>query len=128
MKVIDIESIIFADVDDTLIMWGGIKTSPITGKPYPQIAIKNPHDASVYKVTPNKGNIKIIKDRRSRGSVIVVWSAGGYAWAEAVVRALDLEKHVDLVMTKPHGYIDDKEAKDIMGERIYIPLGSGYGE
>lgn len=49
-----------------------------------------------------------------------MWSAGGGEWAEAVVKALGLEKYVDLVMNKPSWYYDDKEAKDWMGKRIYL--------
>ena len=37
-------------------------------------------------------------------------------------------KSVDLIMTKPHAYIDDKPAEEFMGEHIYLPYGNGYGE
>lgn len=127
MKVIDIESTIFIDVDDTLVMWDKsyrkMRESTIG-----TIAIKCPHSQSNNYLVPHRAHIKILKDRKARGSFIVVWSAGGFAWAEAVVRALDLEEHVDLIMTKPHAHIDDKKPKDFMGEHIYIPFGSGYGE
>lgn len=116
------ESTVFCDVDDTLVMWGKIKRGEKA------IAVTCPHGGHQEYLRPHKGHIKILKDRKARGSFIVVWSAGGFAWANAVVKALGLENHVDLIMTKPHCYIDDKEAKDIMGERIYLPYGNGYGE
>ncbi len=124
MKIIANESTVFIDVDDTLVMWGvGAKAFDLR----PIVKINSPYDGSTNVLYPNLGNIKILKDRKARGSFIVVWSAGGYAWAEAVIKALQLEQYVDLIMTKPHAYVDDKEAKDIMGERIYIPYGSNYG-
>ena len=123
MRVIDKESTIFCDVDDTLVMWG---KDGIVGEDL--IEIKEPHYGRVEILAPHKGHIKILKDRKARGSFIVVWSAGGFAWAEAVVKALGLENYVDLVMTKPHAYVDDKVAADIMGERIYLPYKGGYGE
>ena len=44
---------------------------------------------------------------RSRDHTIVVWSAGGYKWAEAAVKALGLTKFVDVVMCKPSWIYDD---------------------
>lgn len=122
MKVIDKESTIFIDVDDTLVMWGKIK------KGQKSVAIINPHDGEQNYLAAHKGHIKVLKDRKARGSFIVVWSAGGFAWAKAVVKALGLENHVDMVMTKPHMYIDDKKSHEFMGEHLYIPYGTGYGE
>lgn len=121
--VVDKESTIFFDVDDTLVMWG-IKVK----KKQKLVAITNPHDGSQEYLAPHAGHIKVLKDRKARGSYIVVWSSGGYAWAKAVIKALKLEKHVDLIMTKPHMYVDDKKASQFMGEHLYIPYGSGYGE
>lgn len=122
MKVISQESTVFCDVDDTLVMYG-IKAKKVQKL----VAVTNPHDGSQLYLAPHLGHIRIIKDRKARGSYIVVWSAGGYAWANAVVKALGLEPYVDLVMTKPHMYIDDKKAQEFMGEHLYIPFGSGYG-
>ena len=119
MIVVDTESTIFVDVDETLVMWG---------KPEDRIVIYEPHYNEPVHVTPHKGHIKILKDRKARGSRIIVWSAGGYQWAEAVIKALNLEKYVDFVMTKPHAYLDDKTPSEFMGERIYLPYGGGYGE
>jgi len=121
-RVINIESTIFIDCDDTLVMWD----KKLTGTQ--SIKVVSPHDGSAEYLRPHAGHIKILKDRKARGSYIVVWSAGGFAWAEAVVKALELEAYVDLIMTKPHAYIDDKPAEEFMGEHIYLPYGNGYGE
>lgn len=121
MIVVDTESIIYFDVDDTLVMWGMADDHPGL------INIPSPHYGTKNMVVPHPGHIKVLKDRKARGSRIVVWSAGGFAWAEAVVKALGLEQYVDFVMSKPHMYVDDKLASEFMGERLYIPYGDGYG-
>lgn len=121
MKVINHESTIFFDVDDTLVMWGKAK------KHEKVIAITCPYSSQQEILRPHKGHIKVLKDRYIRGSYIVVWSAAGYQWANAVVRALGIEAYVDQVMSKPQMYVDDKKAKDILGERLYIPYGDDYG-
>jgi len=122
MKTITTESTIFFDVDQTLVLWGKIK------KKHKVVAITCPHSGEQYYLRPHKGHIKILKDRKSRGSFITVWSAGGFAWAEAVVKALDLTQHVDLIMSKPHAYVDDKKAEEFMGERIYLGIDDSYGQ
>ncbi len=121
MKVINQESTIFFDVDDTLVMWGKAK------KHEKVVHITCPYGSQQETLRPHKGHIKVLKDRSKRGSFIIVWSAGGYQWANAVVKALGLEDYVNLIMSKPQMYVDDKKAKDIMGERLYIPYGDEYG-
>jgi predicted phosphatase len=124
MTVIKVESTIFFDVDDTLIMWVKTENFDLREK----VSIKSPYDDTINHVFKHKGHIKILKDKKARGSLIVVWSAGGFAWAEAVVKALELENYVDFCMTKPSSYVDDKQAQEIMGERIYLPFGGPYGQ
>lgn len=121
MKVISQESTIFIDCDQTLVMWGKAK------KHEKVIAITCPYSAKQEILRPHKSHIKVLKDRHVRGSFIVVWSASGYQWANAVVKALGLEAYVDQVMSKPQMYIDDKKAKEVLGERLYIPYGDDYG-
>lgn len=122
MNIINNESIIFFDVDDTLVMWQEAK------KGQKAIGITCPYDGRQEYLLPHAGHIKILKDRKARGSVIVVWSAGGFQWAEAVVKALGLADYVDFVMSKPHAYVDDKMSDEFMGERIYLPYGGRYGQ
>ncbi len=121
MNIINNESLVFCDVDQTLVVY------PEDGNKKATIDILNPNDGIVEKLIPHEGHIKILKQRKGRGSFIVVWSAGGFAWAAAVVKALGLENHVDMICSKPHIYLDDKPADKIMGERVYLGIDGKYG-
>lgn len=121
MNVIKNEMPIYFDVDETLIVWGKIKRGQKV------VAVTDPYGGSVNYVRPHLGHIKVLKDRHARGAFITVWSAGGYRWAEAVVKALGLTNHVHQIMSKPFMYVDDKEAHEILGERLYLGLDSTYG-
>lgn len=116
MKVIRCETNANYDVDDTLVMWEANHTQPGEGK----IAIVDPNDNQTVYLKPHKKHIKILKDLKSRGYYITVWSAGGYGWAEAVVKTLGIEEHVDVVMTKPIKFFDDLPLSEL-GSRVYIP-------
>jgi len=88
------------DVDDTLVMWeipNGFEEDLVTIQCRDYIEL----------LAPNKYNINHLKKLAKRGHAIVVWSAGGSDWAEAVVKALELEDFVEVVMSKPHYLIDD---------------------
>lgn len=121
MKVVRNESNVFFDVDDTLVMWEPVGEGPA-------ITIPCPHSTdSYYMLSPHEAHIKLLKNHKARGSHITVWSQSGYAWAEAVVKALGLEDYVDQVMTKPRAHIDDLPCTEWMGERIYLSPDSNYG-
>lgn len=116
MIVIKNESTIFVDCDDTLIMWGKKYNKPHKGA----IEIRDPYDDSLNYLKPHMKHINLLKKYKGRGNSIVCWSAGGFKWAEAVIKALKLESYVDLIVTKPIKYIDDLPAKKILGTRLYF--------
>lgn len=124
MKVIQNESNIFVDVDDTLVMWNW----DIAPEPHDLVFILDPYDNKEYALRPHLPNMKVLKSQKARGSYITVWSQSGYQWANAVVKALDLVEYVDQVMTKPRAYIDDLPCQEWMGERIYLKPESKYGQ
>lgn len=67
--VIRTESTIFVDCDDTLVMWGDKHRN---GNPVAHITSPhNENDISVLAI--HQGHVKILKDRKARGSFIVVW-------------------------------------------------------
>ena len=122
MKTVNNEQVIYFDVDDTLVVWGKIK------KGQKMVKIIDPYSKDMeHHLRMHLGHIKVLKDRKARGAYIVVWSAGGYRWAEAVVKALKLTDYVDMVMSKPIMYVDDCKAEEILGERLYLGLDSQYG-
>lgn len=114
MKVIKNEMVTFWDCDDTLVMWSH------WNKEHDGQHFIDPHDGTKHLLVPHKKHIKLLKDFDARGYTIIVWSGGGYEWAETVVRTLGIEEYVDLVMTKPCKYIDDLQAVEVLGSRIYL--------
>jgi FMN phosphatase YigB (HAD superfamily) len=118
MNVVKNEMTFFVDIDETLVKWSRNERGAMT--------IIDPNDGVQNRVVPHWPHIKILKNKKTRGAHVVVWSAGGYAWAEAVVTALGLQNYVDQIMTKPSSYMDDKIATEFMGERIYLPIDSNY--
>lgn len=114
MQVIKNENRIVCDVDDTLILWD--RHLPQSNK----ICIIDPNDNSNNFVTPHKKHIELLKKWKGRGYFIEIWSAAGFAWAEAVVKTLQLENHVDLITTKPRCFIDDLPANEVLVNRVYL--------
>lgn len=114
MIVIDNEQVVMYDCDDTLVMW-------FSGcDPSEKIEIICPYGGTETWLKPHKRHIELLKQHKARGNTIVVWSAAGYKWAEAVVKALELDVYVDFIMTKPNKYVDDLTADEILGTRIYL--------
>lgn len=113
MIYIDSQTTAFFDCDDTLIMHDNTK-------PY-DLAISDPYEEGfIINCRVHQRHLKLLKDFKARGYVIVVWSAGGAPWAKAVVDALGIQAHVNLVMSKPLKYVDDLHADKILGSRIYL--------
>lgn len=120
MQVIDNESVVCFDVDDTLILW---EQELITG-----LQITCPYDGAKFIVRPHEGHIKLLKNHKARGHKIIVWSQSGYQWAEAVVNALRLSEYVDFIMTKPRTYVDDLPVQEWLQDRVYIKPTSSWGK
>ena len=120
---------VFCDVDETLVMW----TTP--GKDDPN-AVEITCPASTYMVdgeewnstewtqrcTIHTAHVERLIKHANRGHLVIVWSAGGADWAEAVVKSLGIEKYVTATMKKPDWYMDDLTAAEFMGDRIYEEL------
>lgn len=65
-------------------------------------------------------HIELLEQMKGRGRYIIVWSAAGHAWAEAIVKQLGIEHLVDQVMTKPMVMVDDKPIDD-WATRCFLP-------
>jgi len=120
MLKIENEQIYAFDIDDTLVMWDGNFQQP--DRDGRTIAITDPYDGATVHLKPHLQHIKLLKQMRGRGRFVMVWSAGGVLWAEAVIKALNLEGYVGLITTKPIGYVDDLPANEFLKNHIYLPF------
>lgn len=107
--------IVYCDVDNTLVLFG---------LPDDENTIVLFENQIECRIRPNKKIIEKLKEHKLRGHTVVVWSQGGVDWAETVVKQLNLQSVVDVVMTKPTWFIDDLSSNEFMGDdRRYY-----YGE
>ena len=104
------------DVDDTLLLWS-------IPKGYKGILVKTNVNGIEDFGIPNRPAINHLKKMKARNYSVVVWSAGGSEWAEAVVKALRLEDYVDLIMPKIDSHLDDvSDPTDKIGKWYYIDI------
>lgn len=116
-NIIKKEHVVLCDVDETLIMHVDLQT-----------AVTSPDRVDIYDavedkhifVIRNNPMIRLVKEEVARGSYVIVWSRGGYAWAASVVEALGLDKLVHQVMSKPMVYFDDKPIEQWLPYRVYL--------
>lgn len=122
MKVNSNDNVVCYDVDDTLVMWDDKYREPhkdeITGKE--AIPFVDPNDNSTNYLIPHQRHIDLLKKHHGRGRHVIVWSGAGVRWAESVIRTLGLEEFVHDVFTKPSTYVDDLQASEVLGSRVYL--------
>ncbi len=120
MIVTHSENIVFFDVDGTLIV-------PPSGNPLDDhINIYDPIEGKLIRQRVHKPMVRLLKEEHARGSYVVVWSRGGHAWAESVVRALGLELYVHQVMSKPLAYFDDLPVDEWLKYRVFLSPDTVY--
>ena len=108
MKVLKGDIVVCYDVDDTLIS--------IVETIDEHTLLAFVEDGFPVGINPIECNIEALKRHKRCGQKTVVWSRGGHKWACAVIKALQLEEYVDVVMCKPMWYYDDIPASKWMGE------------
>lgn len=113
MRIIENEQISPFDVDSTLVDHVAIATEDT-------IKIYDAVTGGFVMANPNKPMVRLLREAKSRGDFVIVWSRGGYRWASDVVRALGLETSVDLVISKPMAYFDDSAIEDWLPYRVFL--------
>lgn len=115
--VLKSDNLIYFDVDETLVFW---RTDNYHEDDL--IKVKDPYARGneFIKMVPHQRNINLLKRVHGQGRTVVVWSAGGVFWAESVVKTLKLESYVDLIISKPYTYVDDRPMEDWKLNRIYL--------
>lgn len=120
--VIKNERVIPTDIDDTLVMHG----DPLEGEEAVYVRILDPVENRTLTIRVNKPMVRLVKEELHRGSFMLVWSRGGYRWAQSVIQALNLEHENMIIMSKPAAYFDDKPCEDWMPDRVYLPSNTPY--
>lgn len=100
MKILEGDRVVCFDVDDTLISWEPVEYGDNT-----ITIIDGAGDRTTLKI--KQPVVDRVIQHKQRGWITVVWSQSGYEWATKVVQALNLEKYVDVILTKPYRYYDD---------------------
>lgn len=118
LKTLINERIIMIDVDDTLVLHEFDKTLP--GK---YVRIPDPITPNAYiELRVHEPMVRLVKEEAARGSQLLIWSRGGFQWAENVARALEFDKLQGeiLILTKPFAYFDDSDVSSWLKDRVYI--------
>lgn len=116
MKTIGNELNVFCDIDNTLLIWDREHLAPGHGK----LELNWPYDDTKRYLTPHRLHCQLVKDYAARGYTIVAWSGNGKAWVEEAIKKLELEKHVSFGMSKPIKFMDDLEAHEVLGTRVFL--------
>lgn len=103
---------VYFDVDDTLLQWESCLEHDID-------SIKVESNGHTFYKRAILPNVNALIDHSHAGHIVVVWSAGGVEWATSVIKALNIEKYVDVVLTKPDWYYDDQDADHWLPERQF---------
>ena len=98
--------VVFFDTDDTLINYN---------PPYGENTVKVVCQGKESLVNVITQNTRELMRHKNQGQTIVVWSNAGSQWAEAVIKALQLEAYVDIIICKPAWFYDDMPAEKWMG-------------
>jgi len=114
MKVINSSNVMCVDIDDTLIMW----KSPKYAEPRNKLCFTFKGKYVIKYIREN--TVEELKRQKESGRYVVVWSDSGADWAEAIVKALEIEDYVDLVMAKPTVYYDDKDSSEWLMRRRHV--------
>lgn len=123
MKIIRNERVVPCDIDGTLVVHIKEKDNVCTLE---LVSVYDPLEGAHILLRKNLPMIRILKEEHARGAYVVVWSRGGFEWASNVIEALELQDYVDLIISKPHIYLDDVEIKDWLKDRVYLDPDTTY--
>ncbi len=112
VKTIENELITFFDVDNTLVM----EHSKDPDLEYTDVLTGKKKHGKIHKA-----HVEQLIKHKNRGYYVIVWSGNGYKHAEQIVKALGIEKYVDICMSKSIKHWDDlKDANDILKACVYL--------
>lgn len=112
-------NVVYFDVDDTLIKYCPRPDEKLITIDYGYLVESKTYATSI-QVAEHKRHTELLKSLKMQGKTIVVWSAASGAWAKAVGDVLGLTPFVDVYLDKPGYYVDDLNARDWIGERVWL--------
>jgi FMN phosphatase YigB (HAD superfamily) len=117
MKVIKSQKTVYFDVDDTLLI---PNYQNIAHKPEDLVVINDPRSDLKKQFLKHARHIELMEQFKVRGHTVVVWSQGGWEWAQNAVYAMGIQNLVDVVLAKPDWYVDDLPSDVFMKGNIYL--------
>jgi len=100
------EKVVYYDMDETLVLWNYEPTNEILNK---LVTVDG------TGLLPNESMIISMKRNKIRGFGIILWTHSSMELANKIVKALGLEKVVDLIIPKPVRYYDDRPVEEWIG-------------
>lgn len=110
----------FFDIDETIALMDNLDLQ--TTYHAQMIEVIDLENSIHARIVPHYPIIQKMKEHYSRGHIIFVWSAGGYAWANAVIRTLGLEYMVTAIIPKGPWIWDDKMPNDFLSRHYIKPI------
>lgn len=118
MQIITSELIRPFDIDGTLILHRS--AAEMSAHLYELVEVFDEVTEKYLVLGVNTNMVRLLKEEKLRGGTVIAWSRGGYQWAANVIRALDLEQFVDIIMSKPLVYFDDMQVESWLKDRVFI--------
>lgn len=123
MQVIKNENIRPFDIDNSLVL-PKTKSDPADAI---YVEVKDDVTGRPITMRVHEPMVRLLREEHSRGSHVIVWSRSGFAWAKAVVEALDLCYPDRLtIMSKPLVYFDDMDVSTWLKDRVYLTPETQY--
>lgn len=108
------------DIDDTVVIHDAM-TRDLKADTTGRLIVICPYEGTPYSFEVHQRHVDFIKREKAKGSYVIAWSRSEAPWAQAVVKALGLEAHTDLCMSKPVKILDDKsDVANIVGTVLYF--------
>lgn len=121
MRITQNEQVIFTDIDDTLVLHDVERF-----KHLPHITIDDPYCGTKRVLAYHPAHVRLLEERFLRGAHIKAMSAGGYAWAAAVIKSIGLDNMVAEALSKPIAILDDLPIEQALGRTMYLDPNSPW--
>lgn len=114
MLVLQNDKVAMTDIDDTLIIWSHTaKRLGIEDRFVQEAREFSLNGVASLSGMPNLEMIEFLHNLKAQGITLVAWSHAGYAWADYILKELQIDHLFDVVLTKPYLLLDDKPVEHL---------------